>query len=119
MMRITSIGRYPGQMTPVKSKFPGERFQRFVVSCSETKFLSKNSQPYFDPDGAVKTLANPDNWSWFALAQYVTHRLGNYPSQPRTPDDLNFPAYGATVNASNTDGHDLMGRDMSKLYIPW
>ena len=88
MMRIKTIGKWPGKpLIPKKTKFPNQTFKKFVSSGAQARFLSKNAD-YFDEFTDVKTWANPDNWSWFALAQYVTYRLGNYPSWPQTPDDL-------------------------------
>jgi hypothetical protein len=61
-----------------------------------------------------------DNWSWFAMAQYVTYNLGNYPSKPQTPDEIDNPPAPVAEGASFQGFVDeLAGADPSTVDLPW
>jgi hypothetical protein len=57
-MRINTIGKWPKVLTPQKTRYPNEPLQKYVVSASQTKYLSKNAE-YFDRYADIKTLLNP------------------------------------------------------------
>lgn len=69
--------------------FPDTNSLQYAESASQVKYLAKISD-----DGAArfKTLANPSNYAWYALAQWVSQKGHNYIVGPQVPDDL-LPAW--------------------------
>jgi hypothetical protein len=58
---------------------------RYADSSSEVKYLTKY-------DGSAnkgsRPLLSPSNYAWYALAQWVQQKSGDYPQQPYVPDDV-------------------------------
>jgi hypothetical protein len=84
MMRISWI-RGSDNMVPQLVRYP-ERSSppRFAESASEAKLLAKSNGGY-SPQS--KPLESPSNYAWYALAQWVQKKSGDYPQQPYVPDD--------------------------------
>lgn len=96
MMRINWIAG----LVPQKVRYPGQALFNYVESASQTKYLAKNSG---DAAAASKTLNNPSNYAWYAMAQWVQQKSGNYPQRPQTPDELSPGPFTLTNLTSTTD----------------
>ena len=81
MMRIKWIGG----LLPQQAIYPDTPGFRYVESASESKYLAKNYAVTIAP---VKTLSNPSNYAWYAMAEWVQQKSSNYPQRPQTPQDL-------------------------------
>nr|POF17945.1 hypothetical protein CFP56_13356 [Quercus suber] len=84
---ITAILRvkWIAGLTPQRIKYPRSPFLRYVESASQAKFLAKLSLADAAPK---KTIENPSNLAWYAMAQWVQTKSGDYAHRPQVPDDL-------------------------------
>jgi hypothetical protein len=69
--------RYPQTNSPI----------RFAESCSEAKLLAKSNGGFDEGSPQTTTLLSASNYAWYALAQWVQQKSGDYPQQPYVPDD--------------------------------
>ncbi|KAM0716044.1 hypothetical protein Q7P37_008558 [Cladosporium fusiforme] len=80
MMKIDWIG---GGMKPPTVTYPTGR-QDFVESSAQAKWITKSfGVRQVDWDGPQK---NPSNYAWYALAQWVQQKSGDYPQKPYVPE---------------------------------
>jgi hypothetical protein len=99
IMQIKTIGTWPDigdGITVQGGEFPTRRFDRankritkkmYVQGAAEAKYMAKLTRGNAAGGWGVIT-ANPDNWSWYALASYVQEKLGDYPHKPVVPNGL-------------------------------
>jgi len=83
---ITAIMRikWIAGLTAPTVTFPGYSDGK-AESASQAKYVAKN-YPVTDP--AKYAIRNPSSYAWYAMAQWVRKKSGNYPHQPQTPVDL-------------------------------
>lgn len=63
--------------------------RQFAESCSEAKFTAKSNGGYGEGEAlSPNPLLNASNYAWYALAQWVQQKSGNYAQQPYVPDDV-------------------------------
>lgn len=82
MLRIDWIG---GKMVSPVVTYPDRR-QDYVESSSQAKWITKGLGYRQNRDEGP--LNNPSNYAWYALAQWVQQKSGDYPQKPYVPRDL-------------------------------
>jgi hypothetical protein len=85
MMRINSI-RGTDSMAPQFVVYDGRT--RFAESSSETKLLAKSNGGFIRNGYVSKPLLSGSNYAWYALAQWVQQKSGEYTQQPYVPEDI-------------------------------
>ncbi|KAF2718585.1 hypothetical protein K431DRAFT_348568 [Polychaeton citri CBS 116435] len=99
LIRVKYIAGLTTQMT----RYPGQQGFRNMESASETKWLAKGHNK--DDHQRRKTLNNPSNYAWYAMAQWVQERRKNYPNYPQVPNDL-IEAWSVSANVNLTSTSD-------------
>jgi hypothetical protein len=79
MMRINWI-RKSNEVTYQFITYDGRK--RLAESSSEAKYLAKSNGGYKYPDVVTRPFLNPSNYAWYALAQWVQEKSGDYPQEP-------------------------------------
>ena len=83
MMRI----RWIADLEPKNFLHPDLRVLRKAESASQVKYLAKNDF-HLGLDNTKHAIANPSNYAWYAMAQWVQQKSGHYVHKPQTPKDL-------------------------------
>lgn len=80
IMRIEWIANLTAPLVIYPGNIPG-----LAESASQVKYMAKN---FPVSDSNLRVIRNPSSYAWYALAQWVQQKSGNYAHRPQTPTNL-------------------------------